>query len=163
MCTTTHIKHHHTPSPSVHVRVKYVRCVLEVSDNLSKTHAVLFGCTLRSSHLCLSYSCALFCPIPFLYLCCCQTLQLFLCLLRSSPPFLFFILNLGLQGLHGKSTSTLQRSNALLLPSVHVFNPKKFNDSVSDVFSCSHAPHSPPPCLTFNPSFPQSLSLVIFL
>lgn len=53
MCRNTHIRQQHTPSHSVRVGVKYARCVLEVSDNSSKTHAVLFGWTLCSaaSHL----------------------------------------------------------------------------------------------------------------
>ena len=66
MCTNTHIKHRCRPSHSVHVRVKYVRCVLEVSDNLSETHAVLFSCTLSSALFCLIYSSPPLCPLTSL-------------------------------------------------------------------------------------------------
>ena len=52
----TDITHLHTPSHCVHVWVKYVRCVLEVRDNVPETHAVLLSCTLRSIDLCLIYS-----------------------------------------------------------------------------------------------------------
>lgn len=105
MCTDTHIKHHHTPSHSVHVRVNYVRCVSEVSDNLSKTHAVLLRCTLRSAVLPLIYSFAPLCASRFFICAAAKLCSYFSFFFYQPPPLLFLSLSLGLQGLDGKSTS----------------------------------------------------------
>lgn len=142
-----------------------------MSDNLSETHAVLFSCTLSSTviPLCLV-------ALSLLYLQCCQTLQLFLFLFPCHPPpSLFLPLSLGLQGLHGKSTCCTEPLLPLL--SVHVFRSYEAQKFSSYCVLAIRDPNNRalcntrtdllsillPPYLTLNPSFPPSLSLVIFL
>lgn len=106
-----------TPSRSAHVRVKYVRCVLEVSDNLSETHAVLFSC---AAVLWLIYSSAPLCPLSSLSALLPKRAVI---PLSSSiiPPSCAFSpslsLSVGLQGLHGISITVL-----LFSPRVQILN-----------------------------------------